>query len=94
MKKEPLTPEELKAFAKDIIALNTPDTVNADLPQLRGMVAIQGSEGNWNYDAYMHGMYNGMELMLAILEDRDPKYRDAPEKWLCDNTDTTPTVAA
>ena len=32
----------------------------------------------------MHGMYNGMELIFATLEDREPIYREAPENWLCD----------
>jgi len=27
-------------------------------------------------------MYNGMELMLALAESRDPVFRKAPEKWL------------
>jgi len=55
------------------------------IAHLRELVDIQGQSGNWNYDPYMHGMYNGMELMLAIVEDRDPVYREAPEQWLAEN---------
>lgn len=49
---------------------------------------IQGQDGNWNFDAYMHGFYNGLELALAVIEDREPKYRDSPKRhgrpWLRD----------
>jgi hypothetical protein len=46
------------------------------------MLEVQGKDGNWNYDPYMHGMYNGMEFVASILEDREPNYRDAPERWI------------
>lgn len=49
---------------------------------LQTLMHTQGQSGNWNYDPYMHGMFNGMDLMLAILEDRDPEYRSAPKVWL------------
>lgn len=52
------------------------------IEQLQELVEIQGSNGNYNYDRYMHGMYNGMELALAIMENREPVYKDAPEQWL------------
>ncbi|MEC1780059.1 hypothetical protein [Schinkia azotoformans] len=42
---------------------------------LRDIVNIQGQKGNYDYDEYMRGMYNGMELMLAIIEDREPVYK-------------------
>lgn len=52
---------------------------------LRDMLNIQGSDGCWNYDSYMLGMYNGMELALAVLEDREPQYRTTPENgWIVD----------
>jgi hypothetical protein len=51
---------------------------------LREMVKVQGYNGNWNCDPYMHGMYNGMEFMLSIVEDREPIYRTRPDVWLCD----------
>ena len=51
---------------------------------LRDLLAVQGSDGNWNADPYMHGMYNGMELALALLEDREPVFKAAPEVWLVD----------
>ncbi len=54
------------------------------LREAKGCLELQGSDGNWNYDPYMHGMYNGMEFMLAMFEDREPQYRSAPKKWLFD----------
>ena len=51
---------------------------------LREMVKIQGYDGNWNYDPYMHGLYNGLEFALSIMEKREPFFREAPEKWLKD----------
>lgn len=52
--------------------------------EMKKLVAIQGSEGNWNYDQYMQGMFNGMELMLSIAEGREPDYKKAPETWIKD----------
>ena len=49
---------------------------------MREMLEVQGQHGNWNYDSYMHGLYNGMEYMVALAEKREPKFRDAPDKWL------------
>ena len=46
------------------------------------MLAVQGNAGNWDYDAYMHGLYNGMEFMLSIMEEREPEFRKAPKQWL------------
>lgn len=58
--------------------------MNNELTRIKNLLAIQGSQGNWNYDPYMHGMYNGMELCVAILEDREPVYKTAPKEWLSD----------
>jgi hypothetical protein len=51
---------------------------------LREIVNIQGWDGNWNYDPYMHGLYNGLEFALSIMEKRDPVFKEAPEVWLSD----------
>ena len=47
--------------------------------KLRGLVEIQARAGNWDFSAYTRGMFNGMELMLAVAEDREPRYRDYPD---------------
>lgn len=41
---------------------------------------VQGRHGNWNSSPYMLGMFNGLELALAIIEDREPQYKDKPDK--------------
>jgi len=53
-----------------------------EIEKLRELVDVQGRDGNWNYDRYMRGMYNGMELMLATLENREPVYKEIPERYL------------
>lgn len=57
-----------------------------DLRKIREVRDIQGQTGTWNDSPYMHGLYHGLELALAILEDcREPEYRDKPEDgYLCD----------
>ena len=47
------------------------------LKQLREVHEAQGRDGNWDYDQYMRGLFNGLELALAIFEGRDPVYREA-----------------
>lgn len=51
---------------------------------LKDLTQIQCSDGNWNHDAYMHGMANGMLLALSLFEGGEPKYLDAPASWLED----------
>jgi len=51
---------------------------------VRQMRDVQGMDGNWNCDPYMHGLFNGIEFALSLIEVREPKLRDGPEKWLCD----------
>lgn len=53
-----------------------------ELEKLDDMIKIQCSNGNWNYDPYMHGMANGMICARAILTDEEPEYLTAPKKWL------------
>ena len=61
-----------------------------ELEIARELVKIQGSNGNWDWDGYMHGMYNGMELILSIFEDRSPVFKEAPDQWLKDSPDIEP----
>ena len=56
------------------------------LESLKDALKIQGQDGNWNYNPYMHGMYNGIEYSLAIIESREPIYRNAPSEWLIDKS--------
>ncbi len=57
------------------------ELTDKQLDALRELVDIQGYEGNWDYDEYMFGMYNGMELMLAMVEGREPKFKEKPETY-------------
>lgn len=60
-------------------------TDNNALNNLRNMVDVQGQHGNWNFDPYMQGLYNGLEFALSIMERREPIFKSAPDKWLADN---------
>ena len=46
------------------------------------IVNVQCNDGNWDYDAYMHGMANGMLLVQSVLTDKTPEFLEAPEVWL------------
>lgn len=52
------------------------------LRNLKDMVEVQGRDGNWNYSPYMRGLFNGMEFMLALVEKREPKFRDEPKRYI------------
>ena len=43
------------------------------------MLELQGRDGNYNYDSYMLGLYNGMEYTIALFEAREPIYRDGKD---------------
>jgi len=45
------------------------------IEKLNGLLKVQGTDGNWNHDNYMCGMFNGMELMLSIIENREVNYK-------------------
>tara|TARA_R110000868_G_scaffold378700_1_gene644290 strand:- start:243 stop:467 length:225 start_codon:yes stop_codon:yes gene_type:complete len=62
--------------------------LNSKIFDLKNVLAIQGTDGNWDYDPYMHGFYNGVELCLSTLEEREVNFRDAPKQWGCEKEDT------
>ena len=49
---------------------------------LDDLIAVQGADGNWNYDAYMHGLANGLILARSIIDNKEPDFLKAPKKWL------------
>ena len=53
--------------------------------QIARVIETQCSDGNWNYDAYMHGMANGMILIQSIVTGKSPTFLEAPEQWIYDN---------
>jgi hypothetical protein len=54
------------------------------IKELKKLLEIQGSAGNWDYDEYMFGYYNGMALALAVLTDSDPLYYNKPDMFIKD----------
>lgn len=46
-------------------------TINNRLDKCHELLKVQASVLT---DEYMKGMYNGMELILAVIEDREPVY--------------------
>jgi len=53
------------------------------LEALEAMVEIQGADGNWDVDPYMHGLYNGLVLARHVMrgDHGDVPYRAAPRQW-------------
>lgn len=49
------------------------------LDSANDVLKIQGLNGNWDMDNYMQGMFNGMELIMSIMEDRKPNFRKLNE---------------
>jgi hypothetical protein len=47
-----------------------------------GNIAVQSSDGNWNYGPYNHGYANGLILAEAIMHDLEPRFLDAPKEWI------------
>jgi len=56
--------------------------IEEKLKNLKNIKDIQCSDGNWNVDPYMHGMANGIILSESIFTEEDPKFLEAPERWL------------
>ena len=59
---------------------------------LREQVKIARSDGNWNYDPYLHGMANGLVCALATMEGKTPEYLNAPSVWMRNIQNPTPTA--
>lgn len=45
------------------------------LRDLQRIKEIQGSKCNAEIDPYMQGFFNGIELSMAIMQDREPVYK-------------------
>lgn len=63
-------------------ASNNSYSEGSKINELNELLKIQCSDGNWNYDPYMHGMANGMIFTKSLLTGEQPKYLNAPEQWL------------
>lgn len=83
----PSCPEVSPIFGSDnVVSCKTYDRDHflEKMEQLRELIKTQCSDGNWNYDPYMHGMANGMILSehVASGAEGDVAYLDAPDHWL------------
>lgn len=70
---------------KQVVSLlRQADPVWERIKQLQELCDIQCSDGNWNYDPYMHGMANALILALHTVNGTEgsPVYIDAPQSWL------------
>ena len=78
-------PDEFEKLILSIVAQPEQEPmVDERIKSVRHMRDVQGYDGNWNYDPYMQGLYNGLEFALSLLEVREPQFKDAPETWLGD----------
>ena len=74
--------------------INSEEIVQSNIKKriddLENATDIQCSDGNWNYDPYMHGMANGLIYSLDLIKGKnDPKFLDAPDRWLNDKANKT-----
>lgn len=51
------------------------ETIQDFIIKANELLEVQGSPGNWDFDDYMRGMYNGMEYMVALAEGREPIFK-------------------
>jgi len=56
------------------------------IEKLQDLINVQCTDGNWNYDAYMHGLANGLITAMSVLTNEEPEFKDAPDRWLSDDT--------
>ncbi len=61
-----------------------------NLEKLEDLTRTQCMDGNWDHDAYMRGMANGMLLSVAVMKDETPEFLDPPAK----ETPLSPLVAS
>ena len=52
------------------------------LEQANELLKVQGTKGTLHYDNYMTGMYNGMEVIISLFEDREPNFEDCKDSSL------------
>lgn len=65
-------------------AINVVHVLNTNMDRvhkLDELIAIQTTEGTWNYDEYQFGMANGLICARAALTGEEPKYLSAPKSW-------------
>lgn len=46
--------------------------------QIAGILDLQAQEPNLKYDPYMVGLYNGLEISLSLMEQREEVLKNCP----------------
>lgn len=54
------------------------------IDKLKDVLNIQCTNGNWNYNQYMHGFVNGLILASSIMSETEPVFFESPIAWLKD----------
>ena len=65
--------EEIRQLKKQL------EEWNHHLKCAKEMLDLQGQSGNYNYDSYMLGLYNGMEYIISLFETREPIYKEGKD---------------
>jgi hypothetical protein len=60
---------------------------NKILKDANDVLNIQAQKGNYNYDSYMLGLYNGMEMIVSLFEQREPKFKSGKDIKFLHETD-------
>ena len=55
--------------------MSKPTEMETNIKIMRELKRVQGEDGSWNYDSYNCGLYNGIEMSLSLLEDREPDFK-------------------
>lgn len=69
---------------EEVLCAKVPVIIKNIIEACKESLKIQTSKGNWDYGRYMHGMANGMLLLMSYIEGKQPEFLDAPEEWGCD----------
>lgn len=72
--------------------VRSPEYRAALAKEVRELLHTQGVDGTWNYSSYQHGMYNGLEVALALLEQREAQFRNPPMQWICNEDQDDPAA--
>lgn len=54
------------------------------IKKLNEIIAVQCTDGNWNYDEYHFGLANGLILAKSVLTGEEPEFMKKPDEWLRD----------
>lgn len=60
----------------------TPTDIERKIESIRRLLGHMGKDGRWSRDYYSVGLYNGLELALATLEERQAVYKNPPKELL------------